>query len=270
MSLADWNIRAATRFFSQRFSLARLSRLPLLGRVIDYLFFRGDRIYYLPRVQTISIGEKLEKPENIVLPGRIIEQFIRQTPYRFIMNFCICRKASQCTDYPIEFGCLFLGEAVLRIDASLGRLVSQEEALEYVQTCQQAGLVHLIGKNRLDTVWLDIGPGDKLLTICNCCPCCCLWKMIPDLAPHIQSKITKAPGVHVEVLATCNGCGRCLQQICFVNAIRMVNGKAVISDRCRGCGRCVEVCPQKAIILRMDNVSGFGQVEAEIKRVIKL
>jgi UDP-glucose 4-epimerase len=94
--------------------------------------------------------------------------------------------------------------------------------------------------------------------------------MIPDLAPHIQSKITKAPGVDVEVPGTCNGCGRCLQQICFVNAIKIENGKAVISDRCRGCGRCVEVCPQQAIILRMDNASGFNKVETDIKRVIEL
>ncbi|MHA1138530.1 MAG: 4Fe-4S binding protein [Candidatus Thorarchaeota archaeon] len=33
----------------------------------------------------------------------------------------------------------------------------------------------------------------------------------------------------------------------------MVDGKAVISAECRGCGRCVEVCPNDAIELTINN-----------------
>jgi len=33
----------------------------------------------------------------------------------------------------------------------------------------------------------------------------------------------------------------------------LINKKAVISKQCRGCGRCVDVCPQKAIELTIDD-----------------
>lgn len=33
----------------------------------------------------------------------------------------------------------------------------------------------------------------------------------------------------------------------FIDAIHLVNGKAVISEDCRGCGICAEHCPEGAI-----------------------
>ena len=169
------------------------------------------------------------------------------------MDWCICRSATKCNDYPINLGCLFLGEATLNIDPRIGHRATKQEALEHVRKCREAGLVHLIGRNKLDAVWLGVEPGNKLLTICNCCPCCCLWRVLPHLAPDISSKITRMPGVKVTVTDRCVGCGTCTQGICFVDAIRIVNNRAVKSDECRGCGRCVDVCPQKAIEISIDD-----------------
>jgi ferredoxin len=125
--------------------------------------------------------------------------------------------------------------------------------LEHVQKCRDAGLVHLIGRNKLDSAWLNAHPGNKLLTVCNCCPCCCLWRVLPHLAPDISAKITRMPGVSVTVTDRCTGCGTCTQGICFVNAISIVNNRAVKSNECRGCGRCVDVCPQKAIEISLED-----------------
>jgi ferredoxin len=130
--------------------------------------------------------------------------------------------------------------------------VSKEEALAHVRRCREAGLVHMIGRNRLDTVWLGVGPGEKLLTICNCCPCCCLWRMLPHVSPEISARVSGMPGVSVTVTERCAGCGICTQDVCFVDAIRLQNGRATISDACRGCGRCMAVCPEKAIELSID------------------
>jgi hypothetical protein len=77
------------------------------------------------------------------------------------MNSCICREAERCEDYPIDLGCLFLGEAALGINPQLGRRVTKEKALQHVRRCREAGLVHLIGRNKLDTMWLGVGPGDR-------------------------------------------------------------------------------------------------------------
>ena len=62
------------------------------------------------------------------------------------------------------------------------------------------------------------------------------------------------PGVSVTVTDTCVGCGTCAEGICFVNAITLVDDHAVISDQCRGCGRCVEICPESAIEMTIENI----------------
>ena len=124
-----------------------------------------------------------------MLPSQIVHSFIEQANIHWVMNFCICREANDCENYPHEIGCLFLGEAAKKIDQRLGCLVTKEEAHQHIINASKAGLVHLIGRNKLDTIWLDVSPGEKLLTICNCCECCCLWKMLPNLNPLISDKI---------------------------------------------------------------------------------
>jgi len=168
------------------------------------------------------------------------------------MNFCICRKAGKCQDYPSDFGCLFLGEAAMKIHPEWGHRVTKEEALEYAKRCREAGLIHLVGRHKIDSLWLNVGPENKLLTICNCCPCCCGWMVLPDFAPGVGSKVTAMPGLTMRVTDACVGCRIC-EDVCFVNAISVIDNDAVISDECRGCGRCADVCPQEAIEITIDN-----------------
>jgi formate hydrogenlyase subunit 6/NADH:ubiquinone oxidoreductase subunit I len=142
---------------------------------------------------------------------------------------------------------------VLGINPQLGRLVSKDEALDHIRKCKEAGLVHMLGRNRLDKQWLGVKPGDKLLSICNCDPCCCLWRIAPILSTKIGSKIHKMPGLEIKVTDKCIGCGTCTKGICFVDAIQLIENRAQISKECRGCGRCVEICPQNAIIVEFNN-----------------
>jgi NAD-dependent dihydropyrimidine dehydrogenase PreA subunit len=45
----------------------------------------------------------------------------------------------------------------------------------------------------------------------------------------------------------CKACAVCVG-VCQVDAVRIINGKAVIDPtKCVECGRCVEVCPVNAI-----------------------
>ncbi len=268
MSTPVWFVKLLQKLYPARFSLAKATHFHPVGRLIDRLLFYGDDIVYLPKDRAvIAVNSPLEPPESMVLPSQVVDHFIRQARVHWIMNFCICRAAEKCKNYPIEYGCLFLGEAALGINPKLGRRVSQEEALDYVRRCREAGLVHLIGRNKLDTIWLNIGPGSRLLTICNCCPCCCLWRILPHITPDIGSKVTRMPGVQVAVSDRCVGCGACAQGVCFVDAIRMVDGRAVIGDGCRGCGRCVEMCPAQAIDL---TIADPTFVEQTIRRITPL
>ena len=267
--------------FNLRFFIARATHIEPIGRFIEKSFFEEDQMIYLPKdkiaekslkkTMTVSLDRSFE-PSNVVLPSQIVEQLIRSSKYRFIMNFCLCRDANQCKDYPKEFGCIFLGRGALNIDKKFGRLVSAEEAIEHIRRCREAGLVHLIGRNKIDAVVFDTGRKEDLLSICSCCPCCCLWKMLPDLNTDISSRVTKMPGIRVFVNDTCTGCGLCIEKkICFVGALSMVDGKARINEgKCRGCGRCAELCPMDAIELDIEDTDFFRKAIGKIEPLVDI
>jgi len=243
--------------FNYRFRLAKMTRWPLLGRMMDNAFFRGDDIYVLPKdsslkVMDIPVDLSVPERQDLVLPSEVIRHFIERSRYHFIMNNCICRTSAHCKDFPQDLGCLFLGKAVLKIDPRLGRMVSKEEAFAHLDRCEQAGLVHLIGRNKIDSMWTSGKPKEELMTICNCCPCCCLWKMLPQLDPDISVKMKRLPGVSLSVdESRCNGCGLCSEG-CYVKAITVRDGRAVIDQSgCKGCARCAHLCPERAITLHM-------------------
>lgn len=227
-------------------------------------------MYVLPKDHTIQINEKLDAPESMIIPSQVVEHYINKANHHWIMDFCICREGDKCQDYPQELGCLFLGAPVLQINSKLGRLVTKEEALEHIKHCQEAGLVHTIGSNRLDSVWLGVTPTEELMTICNCCPCCCLWGLVTDLTPKIGIKLTSMPGVVVTVTDECSGCGLCEDGICFAEAIQVINGKAEISLECRGCGRCVEICPEDAIVLTIDGRENIQDLVQRLDNLVDL
>lgn len=266
MSSPVWWVKLIKKIFPQRFWVARLTRLPPLGALAHWVTFAKDDLVYLPVNQSIPVNETIQHPGNLVLPSQVVDFFIEPATHRLIMNFCLCREGNHCQDYPRDFGCIFLGEAVLKINPLFGRLATKEETLEHARRCREAGLVHLVGRNQLDAIWLGAGPGEKLMTICSCCPCCCLWKTLPDLTPKISEKVARLPGVEVQVTDRCLGCGTCKEGVCFVNAIRLVDGQAFISGDCRGCGRCVEICPNEAIELA---VRDGAYLKAVIQRLAK-
>ncbi len=258
-----WIKTLINKTFFSRFFLARLTRIPPLGRLVERLLFENDDIIYLPSDRVVRLDRPVEEGESLAVPSQMVEHFIRQAGTHWIMDFCICRDSARCRHYPIDHGCIFLGAAAADINPRFGRKVTAEEALAHARRCREAGLIHLIGRNKLDTVWLNVGPPDKLMTICNCCPCCCLWKMLPVITPTVGAKVSRMPGLHLTVTDGCAGCGTCIDNICFVEAIHLTDGRAVIEQTaCRGCGRCATVCPQDAIELVIED-------ETYISRAIK-
>ncbi|OLS14171.1 MAG: 4Fe-4S ferredoxin [Promethearchaeota archaeon CR_4] len=264
-----WFVELIKRTFSKRFIIGKMMKIPVVGSFIKKMVFGGDDIIFLPKDYVVLVQQSVVYAGQMVLPSHIVEYFIEEASFHWVMNFCICRSASKCKDYPIELGCLFLGEAARGINPQFGRPVSKEEALAHVRRCRQLGLVHLIGRNKLDELWLGVKPGEKLLSVCNCCPCCCLYKVLPYLPSDIGGMFTKMPGVIMNVDEhLCQGCGICTQGVCFTNAIHVFNKKAVISNECRGCGRCVEICPQKAISLTITDPTFLETTITHISHVV--
>ena len=263
-----WFVSLLKKYFPYRKKIAGWSKYQPVKKLMSTFLFNGDFMVYLPK-DRIVIQESIDVQENIVLPSEIVHHYIDQANHLWIMNHCICRQGEDCQDYPQDLGCLFMGDAVLGINSKLGHEVSRLEAHDHIKKAQELGLVHLIGRNKLDSIWLGVGPGEKLMTVCNCCPCCCLFKILPDLPDDISRAVTKMAGVNVFVNEDCIGCEMCTSEdVCFVEAISMVDGRAVIDEKCRGCGRCVEICEQQAISIEIADPDYYNKTIEKINKKV--
>jgi NAD-dependent dihydropyrimidine dehydrogenase PreA subunit len=234
-----WQIKIITLFWPIRHFLARMVTWPVLGRWMK-LTFKGDRAHYLP------VQVEVKPPGSVVLPSQVVENLIRESSFRFILHQCLCRSLEPCRHFSPEIGCLFLGEGAREIEPALGREASVEEALAHHRKALDSGLIPMAGKLRWDSLWLGVKQADQLLTICHCCDCCCYFKLYRFLPPEAARGLQKMEGLEVQVQDACDGCGICVER-CFIQAMQLRNGKAIVGENCRGCGRCALVCPQKAV-----------------------
>ena len=263
-------VRLIEKFFPHRFKMAKLSRISFVRWIFNKMIFDKNNLTYLTKdkVVEITLSKKIEPQETVIVPSKVVEFFIENSCYRFIMDFCICRESMKCKDYPIELGCIFMGETAKKIPRELGRPASKKEALEHVKKCREAGLVHVIGRDKLDETWLGVGSKIPLVTICNCCNCCCLWRVIPHLDDKLSSTIKRMPGVKIKVNEKCNGCGACTMGICFIDGIKIKDGFAVIGENCLACGRCTEICPNNAIELIIEDKDFIKKTIDRVKESI--
>jgi len=243
MGRPAWQIKLITLFWPLRNFLAAMVGWPLLGRWMRSTF-RGDRASYIP------VRVEVERPQSVVLPTQRVERLIRESPFRFVLHQCLCRSLEPCKNYPIEIGCLFLGEGAREIAPSLGKEVTVEEALAHHRKALEAGLIPMMGRLRWDSIWLGVKRADQLLTLCHCCECCCYFRLYRFLPREAAQGLRKLEGLEVSVGETCDGCGICVER-CFIRARSLKGGKAVVGDNCRGCGRCALVCPCQAVRVRL-------------------
>ena len=262
-------------FFNSRYRLARWTRKSrLFNRIVTRTMFDGDDMIVVPKdsvARTRKVEVNIDIPDagdRTVLPSEVVKSVIRKMDDRiFIMDFCLCRRSNKCEDYPVERGCIFLGNGTERIPPEMGHMATVEETERYLDECASMGLVHIIGRNKLDRVWLSTGKKNDLMTICNCCPCCCLWNVTRDVSDDIAGIFKRMDGVEISAdPEKCIGCGLC-QDICFTRAISIADGRSVIEQsKCRGCGRCAGVCPNDAITITYDET----KIESESDRIVSL
>ena len=261
------------RVFNTRYRLASWTRKNgVFKKVVDRIMFDGDDMLVLPKDSVVSrvieTNIEIDDPgDTTVLPSDIVKRMLEKTDEIFIMNFCICRTSNKCKDFPTDHGCVFLGKGIHKIPKEYGHIATTEEAKAYIDECGELGLVHIIGRNKLDSIWLSTGDKKDLMTICNCCPCCCLWNMTRDISDDIGSKFHRMESVTVTMdSGKCIACGSC-EEICFCKAIHPKDGRFEIdADHCRGCGRCAEECPAEAIKVTFNE----GIVDKEVERIALL
>lgn len=234
----------------------------------------------------VPIYEEMELPAGVAAPVSVIEHFIREASHHLILSRCPCRSENGCKDFDPYFGCTFLGPAVLDVDPEVGRLVSMEEALEHLRQATEAGLVSCLGKFKGDAIMLGLKNHHQLMTICHCCPCCCISTAIPLASRETRDVLVKMEGISITVdEEKCTGCGKCVKacifhQISLVDREESIAGHAldpdveetqrrprklaVIGEECKGCGRCAMACGQGAITVRVEDPS---YIDACIERI---
>jgi len=239
---------------------------PLIAKTLVPFFSKKNlNITYLPINITIA-------PQSTPVPLRIVEEIIRRSAHRVIIKRCTCRDAKQCSEHPIDYGCMLMGQGAMEIDTRIAFHVGIDEAIAHLHKCVDEGLIPMIGRVKIDNLIWGVKDTGKLLTMCFCCRCCCTILNSGKYLPQEASQsIVRLKGVTLSVnYDACTGCGTCVDE-CFMDAIRIVDGKAVHNDAlCKGCGRCAKVCPHEATTITVDNIdAAIDEINARIKHYVQ-
>jgi ferredoxin len=228
----------------------RLSNVPVLKWIINPFF-----AHRYNEVTAIPINAEIAMPESVALPSRIVEEILRRSSDIFVLDECICRGLRKCQNHPADIGCIALGPAARRMHPSHGRFVSVADGMTHVKRAAKAGLIASVAHVWIDPVAFWTVPFSRVMFICFCDDCCCLYRTnMKDRGPNLDRAYKGLPGISVAVdREACNGCGICADR-CFIGAMKVVDGRAVVPKDCRGCGRCVEICPRGALRIEMEDM----------------
>ena len=235
----------------------RLAKVPWVGPRLQALLFRPEDSQAI----IIPVNEVLQAGQSVVLPYSLLPGLIERASHTTILDHCMCWQGEGCVTYPVDLGCLFLGDGAAKIHPTLGNPTDAAGALAHVDRAMQAGLTLTVLHASLDAFMLQI-PYRRMLAICFCCDCCCTIRQGMRIGPPIVwDSVRRLPGLTLRVGEGCVGCGHCTE-VCPVGAITLTYGRAVIGEVCKGCGRCAEACPEGAISLpisdKIDAKADFG------------
>lgn len=227
-----------------RASMKVFTHLPYVNRWHPWLREDKTDMRWLP------INEDISLPADTSMPLAVLDRLIEEASHRVIVEYCGCRRGFHCRDYPEDIGCLMMGDSALEIGSFPFREVGPEEARAHARKAVEAGLIPIVGKARADNYIFKVKDRKRLLTVCFCCECCCVTRYT-RLVPlkYIEQGFSRLAEVTVNAEA-CKACKKCVES-CYVAAIKVEDGRAVIGDLCRACGRCATVCREGAIEVRI-------------------
>jgi ferredoxin len=245
------------------------SNKPILKWIINPFFKRPyNELSSIPVV--IPVNVSIDPPESVPIPLRVLERLVTDIEDRFILHECICRSHVKCGNHPRDLGCMALGPAIDRMHPTHGRRVTADEAVAHVRRAAKEGLVPNIAHVWIDPLSFGLTRFQKLMFICFCDDCCCIYrKYMTARGPNLDKAYKKIPGISIKLNAElCNGCGDCVQR-CFLGEIKIEEGKSVTNDNaCAGCGKCVAVCTKGARTLVIpDEKELYRRVIARVREM---
>jgi len=193
------------------------------------------------------------KASGGVVPISMVRRAIVESSYRMIMDRCMCRDCHTCKDYPIELGCIMIGEASRQmVSSGLGHYATVEEALDHLERAAELGLIATCAWTEIESLWFGISPQqhDRYIEICLCCPCCCIgWRQLKKaMSVAVVKDRFRSVGWRACVTEDCIHCGQCVN-ICPMEAIELKGKGISVSSECMGCGLCAFKCPEQAIAM---------------------
>ena len=175
-----------------------------------------------------------------VAPYEDLKEIVKKKDQISVAN-CVCRTQQRLLDKgcdkPMEVCLSFGSHAQYYVDKGMGRFISQAEALEILDKCEEEGLV--------PQPFISQEAGG----ICNCCGDCCGILRSIKLHPKPAEKVLSSYYAEVDP-DSCSACETCLDR-CQMEAIRIDEVAQIDRDRCIGCGLCVTTCPTDAISLKV-------------------
>jgi NAD-dependent dihydropyrimidine dehydrogenase PreA subunit len=190
------------------------------------------------KVGAFEVNVPVADPRT-VLPLDIVSEMVKDEPLIAIAP-CYCRSARKIVgkecEHPLETCFVFNEIAETLLEAGIARKLEQDEALDILEKCEQAGLVHFI-----DNV------EGQIKSLCNCCACSCVIMSV------IQRGGGNAGGPSRFIISydrhQCTQQGLCAQ-VCPSGALRFTESTLSLNPKkCLGCGLCVSRCPEGALQL---------------------
>ncbi|CAJ37150.1 4Fe-4S binding protein [Methanocella arvoryzae] len=215
----------------------RLSRVPVIGKFFDIVASR-----HRLKVVTVPVEAKFSR-NPAVLHIDAAKALVEASSY-IVRTDCMCRESQQCTEYPIDIGCLFLGEGARKMGRhNKVRPVTREEALAHLERAREAGLITNVIWSSLELAAMGADPAHTV-ELCSCCPCCCLAFKTRNASVAFLDGIAGFGVSRITSVDDCTRCTNCVG-VCPFKAIRLddiVEGPVIDERRCKGCGRCEVVC----------------------------
>jgi len=243
-----------------------LMKLPPFQRGMKLISKKEEYGVYVP------INKNLGTYENKVIPYKVFEHFIEKASNIVVQKYCGCRHFNACQDHDEEIGCMYMGDDTfeIKITEDKGRVVTKEEALDYVRRAIDDGLIPLLGRAMGEAGSLGVTDTGHFLSCCFCCSCCCINGKIMTYGPNANfTMFSRIEGVSLKVDENlCIGCGKCVE-VCVFRGRELVDGKAKIDQaRCLGCGRCAEVCPTGATTIDIDDINRVGALISKLEQYV--
>jgi electron transport complex protein RnfB len=194
------------------------------------------------QMRTVPINQPIPLPDRPVARHDDISDYVRACEGPFAVMNCICQQGKDLVSEPCRVTgdrehCLTFGSAArMMVERGIGRSISRDEMLAFLQRADRDGLV------------LQPQNTQRPLFVCCCCGCCCgvltTAKKLPRPAEFFGTNY------HAEVASdACQECGTCATR-CQMEAASDGDGPATVDlSRCIGCGLCVSTCPSGAMRL---------------------